>query len=353
MKKYYPILVSKKGEIVALQHLEQKVKDEVSPIIEVIENSIIKPKKEGGGFIYKEDLERFFVTHWSFFNNQIIMDFSLFKKWDIHKDKIRTMLIFLIKSGVNIVLSVQKGSSSIYKEIVKDLVKNYNCKICLRASVTIDGFYDYNNEIKKISNEYNLTYRDIVLLLDLEEIRFDNYKSSTEKAISAIRGLSHSIESWVDIVVSSSSFPENLSDFEVSPPERRIKRYELDSWNLILKDKELQNVKYGDYGLKSALFLDVSFAGTISLKYSCNDEYIIYRGVLTGNHELGHRQYIKHCQNLVSNPSYSGRDFSWGDLKYYEISLQDYEDEKSKSGNTTNWVQFSQNHHITLMHSIL
>ena len=352
MKKYFPILVSKKGEIVALQHLEQNVKDEISPVIEVIDASIIK-KNKNGGFEYKNDLEKFFKTHWSFFGNQVIMDFSLFQRWDLHSEKIRELLIYLINSGVNIVPSIQKNSSKIYSEIVKELVDDYSCNVCVRTSILLDGFYQFNNDIKELGVGFKIRPKNIVLLLDLTEVTIDNYKSSTDRAISTIESLNYPISEWSDVIVASSSFPENLTDFLVSPPERRIKRYEWESWKIIASLDSLKEVKYGDYGTKSAIYTEVGFAGTISLKYSCKEEYIIYRGELTVNHRLGHKQFIKHSQYLVKNESYSSKEFSWGDLRYYEISLQDYEDDTAKSGNTTNWVQFSQNHHLTLMHSIL
>lgn len=352
MKKYYPILVSKKGEIVALQHLEQNVKDGVSPIIEVLEQSLIKPLKSGG-FEYKDDLVKFIRTHWSFFGNQIILDFSLFKRWDVHGEKVNQIITFLIKSGVNVIPCIQRNSSKIYCDIVKGLIKEYGCKVCIRTSVIKDGFFEYNKELKRFTSEYKVKPNNIILLLDLGDIGHDNYKNLTDKAILTIQGLNVPINEWNDIVVSSSSFPENLSDFSISPPERRIMRYEWESWKLINSSENLGLVKYSDYGIKSAVYVDVSFAGTISLKYSCKNEYMVFRGALTTEHRLGHRQYIRHCQDLIENKDYSGRDFCWGDLRFYEIGTQDYEDIKSKTGNTTNWVQFSQNHHISLMYSIL
>ncbi|MGE5944076.1 MAG: beta family protein [Flavobacteriales bacterium] len=352
MKKYYPILVSKKGEIVALQHLEQSVKDEVSPIIEVIESSFVKVLKNNE-FEYKDDLIKFFKTHWTFFGNQVVMDFSLLKKWDLHGAKVKQIIISMIKSGVNVVMAIQRNSSKIYCDIVKELINEYSCKVCIRTSVFKDGFFEYNKDLKRFASEYKIKPDNTILLLDLEDLDHDNYKSLTDKAISTIRLLDNPISEWADVIVSSSSFPENLSGFNVSPPEQRIKRYEWKIWELINSLNDLNGIKYGDYGVKSAAFVEANFAGTISLKYSSLNEYIIYRGVLTTDHKLGHRQFIRHCQDLVENKDYSGKDFSWGDLRYFEISVQDYEDIQSKTGNTTNWVQFSQNHHITLMHSIL
>ena len=349
MKKYYPILISKKGEIVALQRLEQNVKDEICPILEIVENTIIKNQKNGG-FEYKDDLEKFFKTHWSFFGNQIIIDFSLFDRWDIHRDKIRNLLIYLTTSGVNIIPAIQKGSSKIYKDIVKELIDEYSSKVCLRTSIAIDGFFEFNNDIENFRKEFRVKPNQTILLLDLGDIYNVNFQNYSNKTAFTIDSLKYPLKDWADVVVVSSSFPENLTNFSVSPPEGRIKRYEWESWKIINSENRLNAIKYGDYGTKAALYADVGFAGTVSLKYAAKEDYLIFRGELTEKHKLGHGQFIQHTKDLVKNINYSGKDFSWGDLRYYEISTQ-YLD--GKPGNSTNWVQYGQNHHLTLMHSIL
>jgi len=349
MKKYYPILVSKKGEIVALQRMEQNVKDEISPIIEIVEDTIIK-KLKTGGFEYKDDLKKFFETHWSFFGNQIIIDFSLFKRWDLHRDNVRKLLIHLIKYGVNIVPAIQKGGSKIYKEIVKELISEYGCNVCLRTSIKIDAFFEFNNDIINCIKEFGLKPNQIFLLFDIGDIDNSNYETFSKKTATTIDNLKHPLKEWADIIVSSSSFPENLTGFSVSPPVSGITRYEWESWKIINTGNRNGVVKYGDYGTKAAFYADVRFAGTVSLKYTTKEKYLIFRGEKTDNHELGHGQFIKHAKDLVKHDNYSGKDFCWGDLRYYEISIQDLD---GKPGNATNWVQFSQNHHITLMNSIL
>ena len=72
------------------------------------------------------------------------------------------------------------------------------------------------------------------------------------------------------------------------------------------------------------------------------------------NHIKGNGQFIDHAKALLNSLFYSGNVFSWGDGRIYEIANQDHlEENKRKSGNLRTWVEISQNHHITLIDSLL
>ena len=354
MKKYYPILVSKNGEIGALQHLEQKVKDDICPIVEVLKTTLVKNKKDKatkeGTTYYSDKLEVFLKTHWNFFNNRIILDFSLFEDFNQHKDFIAKMIGRLFNSGVNIVPSVQTNSTQNYKDIIRGLIEQSGCDLCFRFSNSSGGFIHMNDDIKELMNFYNTDISSNIVLVDLGQVERFNYNTLGSSVGIILQNLNYSLEDFNSVVLASSSFPATLGDFEPRNDVYKISRYEWSLYNVVARG-DLTILKYGDYGTKTADFQDVNYMGSISLKYSAPKEYLIYRGIRTIDHELGHNQFIAHSRNLIEESDYSGNDFSWGDLRYYEISRQDLEN--GSPGNSTQWVQFSQNHHITLMHSML
>ncbi len=134
----------------------------------------------------------------------------------------------------------------------------------------------------------------------------------------------------------------------------KLPRFEWSVWKPLKAVPSLDGIVYGDYGIKHSVFAEAPFAGTVSLKYTTENHYIIYRGELSEPHPLGHGQYIVSAKKLVKSPHYLGKLFSWGDLRFYELSQENENDnEKRKTGNPTNWVQQHQNHHITLLHNIL
>ncbi|MCB0746792.1 MAG: beta family protein [Ignavibacteriae bacterium] len=354
MKKYYPILVSKNGETGALQHLEQRVKDGVCPIIEILNPTLVKIKKDKNTGLevesYSDKFEIFLKTHWNFFNNQVILDFSMFTDWERHIRFIEQTLLRLLNSGVNVVPCVQSNSTEIYKRIVTEIVKKYGCSLCFRFSNSSGGFLHMNSEIKKMISDYSVKVDNVILLADLGQIQPNNYNTIGSTLGVVLINLSQEIERFKAVVLASSSFPATLNDFDHRKEPHTLARYEWALFNNIAKDS-LAALKYGDYGTKTANFEDVQYMGSISLKYSTDKEYVIYRGLRTIDHPLGHNQFIQHSRELVQSSYYSSSNFSWGDFRYSQISLQDLT--TGSPGNSTQWVQYSQNHHITLMHSIL
>lgn len=147
---------------------------------------------------------------------------------------------------------------------------------------------------------------------------------------------------------------QDLTDVIEDKRGQILTRYEWIFWNELKEENGYEKIKYGDYGTKSARFMDASHAGTISLKYTAPNYFVIFKGKLSGDHKHGHRQIITHCQKLIESGYYSGQEFSWGDLKYQELSLKNPASEEEEGiGNTTNWIQYSHNHHITLQHDLL
>lgn len=352
MKNYYPILVSKSGETVALQHLEQKVKDEICPIIEVISSTLVKYKEDKETKVetmhYSDKFEKFLRTHWSFFDNKVILDFSKFENFFQHRDYINSMLIRLINNGVNIALAVQVNSNGDLKDIIRNLADVFTCDVCFRFSNDSGGFLNMNNDLESMMEDCNVEMEDSYLLMDLGQIERNTYNTVGLSAGTQLQNLDYDTSDFKSVIVSSSSFPSGLSNFESRDEPHKIVRYE---WALFHNLKAaINDIKYGDYGTKAAFFKEVSYQGSVSLKYSTPKEFLIFRGQRTTDHHLGHGQFIVHAGNLVQHDGYSGNDFSWGDIKYHEISNKD---QNGKPGNSTNWVQFSQNHHITLMNSIL
>lgn len=361
MKKYYPVLVSKKGERVALQHLGQDVKEGISPVIQVVKKDFIKAirndKKEVIGFEYSNDLRKYFETHWIFFNNQVVFDFSLFEGVPEHIIAIEKFLNYVFYAGVNVVPMIQFNSDKSYFNLVKKFLDEKECKVCIRISNSSGGFLDIKDNLKKFLTDLKTASNNVILLFDLGQVNENNYNMLATIAGMSIQTLDMGI--YNDIVVASSSFPLDMTELEnqLKPKKmtypQKIKRYEWGVWQTLKKSTLLESVKYGDYGTKNAVFSDAGHAGTISLKYTLKEEYIIYKGKKSDDHPDGNRQYITHSKNLVNSENFSGSEFSWGDMRISNLSTFNPTDENSKPGNLTDFVKNSQNHHITLLHSIL
>lgn len=335
MKKYYPILLSKAGELSALSHLSDLVKNETSPVIQVLNDNL-------------ESMEAFLLSNWSFTENQILLDFSLYENIAENIGNIQSFFTRIIAENINAVPVVQQNSPEEYINFVRDYVSQNSKLVCIRASNDSGGFINFNDQIQAITTFLEKPSSETILLLDLGYVQTSNYTTLAALAIITLQTMLNLDNDWNAVVVASGSFPENLTGL-VAGNVYHLDRLEWFIWQLLQDNPVLKGiVKYSDYGTKNPIYADVSFAGTSSIKYTTEEHFVIYRGALPQNHQRSMGQYIDQAAILVSTPDYSGEDFSWGDRRINEIVT-----ENNRPGNPATWVQISQNHHITLISSLL
>lgn len=297
-----------------------------------------------------ERVEKFASTHWTFEDNELLLDFSLtpFNRADIKK-----LISRLANKGVNIIPVVQSTSDArlinLGSELLNDDVVS---KVCLRCSNLSAGFVNLNTQIDNLLRTLSVNANQSYLLLDFGYVQDHNYNAIGALAIGCIKGLD-ATHDFADMIIASGSFPENLAALTAGRLHR-LQRFEWAVWQILLSQKNIKNkISYGDYGTKYPYYSDVNFKGSCSIKYTADTEFIIYRGELSENHPEGNGQYIIFADKLIRSADYSGIGFSWGDGRINEYAQEDLRNPGRKTGNATNWVEISQNHHITLIESIL
>ncbi len=337
MKKYFPILLSKSGELTALTKLDQSVKDEISPILQVLAGNIDHIKK--------------FASDWDFTDNELFLDFSLYGD---DYSLVRSFIGDLGSLNINIVPVLQLNSIQKYFNILKTLLATGEItKLGLRFSNSSGGFIDFNNKISGLLSSLGISEKQASVILDFGLIDEHNYNTNAALGVSLINSLPKS-SNYDNIVIASGSFLENLGSLSPAGRVYRIQRFEWDMWNSIINAKGIpQNIRYSDYGTKYPYYSEANFLGSCSIKYTVESEYVIYRGEISTNHKDGNGQYISFSEKLVNSNDYLGEHFSWADERIKFYSEQNLKDPKKKTGNATNWVEISQNHHLTLIHSLL
>lgn len=336
MNKYYPILVSKAGELRALSQLDQNEKTKVSPLIQMISDS-------------KERVMNFASDHWSFEGNQLLIDFSLYP----NEGELYEILTELSDKRVNVIPTVVPTSGDLIFSELKDLKDTgVISELCIRIPSVDHDLLDLENTFKEIFDKTGFTDNEAVLLLDFGFISDKLINQYVAKAFESLDMLSI-IYDFQNYIIASGSFPENLSDFDASDTPYYISRPEWSFW-LSLKSSFVQDIQlsYADYGTKNPTFSDARFAGTCSIKYTIEGNYIIYRGVRSDRHKLGNGQFSKFASFLCQLRDYSGEEFSHGDSKIMRIGSE-YPDSIKNPGNSQTWVEISQNHHISLVSRLL
>lgn len=344
MHKYYPILLSKSGEIKALKHLERHVKKEVAPVIQLLD--LQTP-------LVTDPLYKFLINDWKFPSNKILIDVSLFPNLEGRTNEIKDFLQSIIRAGVNAVPCIQINSPSTYLNMVKSLVERQGCSVCIKTSNRSGGFNNFSQSTYNTMGMVGAIPENTILLLDMGYVTEHDYLVIGSVASFSINSL-QAVEGWSDIIVAAGSFPINLNDYSVRATPHDLPRYEWKLWENLMTTTLSGMIKYGDFGTKHPIYQNLDgFAGSISVKYTRPHKFIVYRGEKSKNHRNGHRQYVTHAAKLISGDEYSGIEFSWGDLEINQKATQNIESENCKPGNASTWVQFSQNHHITLVHGLI
>lgn len=334
MIKYYPVFLSKAGEFKALENLSIDVKNEVAPIIQVTHD----------GF---EKTEMFLSSFWVFNGNTVFLDFSTSEivNGNLKKDLIENLLA----AGVNIVPVIHSNSDTLYLRNIQSLIdRGVLTNICLRF--VVDDYIVVDDII--IPQDMNIDISHISLLFDLGFVRDVNFNDSESYIIETLQNLRNA-EAYENIIIASSSFLKDLSSLVPAGRIYRLRRYEWDIWQSVLENINYNNIKYADYGTKHPIYSEANFQGSCSIKYTVEKEYVIFRGEKSDNHALGNGQYINFANDLINSHDYSGIEFSWGDKSIDFHARQDVNHSNRKPGNAGTWVGISQNHHITLLHSLL
>lgn len=340
MKKYYPILLSKEGELSALAKLDQNSKNQAAPILQVLPENISKIET--------------FHSHWNFSGNELFLDFSLSNSLD--SVTISSLMTQLLSNGVNIVPVIQENSHQRYLTAISNLIlKSQIKKICIRFSNDSGGFLNIDTVISSFATNLGINRNQISLLLDFGFLNVTNHNSISLIATTVINSISNRSD-YENTIVSSGSFLDNLGTLTPAGRIYRLPRYEWLFWLALQAQTNLKDtIKYSDYGTKHPIYNVNAFKGqgSCSIKYSIIKEYVIYRGEISTNHANGNGQYITFAQQLIASNDYSGPAFSWGDEQIDFHASQIVSNKNRRPGNSKSWVVISQNHHITLLVSIL
>ncbi|RYZ47701.1 MAG: hypothetical protein EOP49_20570, partial [Sphingobacteriales bacterium] len=88
--KYYPILLSKAGELSALSQLAADVKSDTAPVFQVLSGAL-------------ERMEAHLIENWAFEGNRVLLDFSLFEDVDGQIAEVEQFFRALFHEGVDAV----------------------------------------------------------------------------------------------------------------------------------------------------------------------------------------------------------------------------------------------------------
>lgn len=332
MKKYFPILKSKRGEFGALGLLSELIKKEVAPIVEVL---------PGYGALTLEKLPKI----WSFEGNELLLDFSYtITEDDFNVASLQDLVNGLLNEGVNVVLVVEFGQPLEYLRSISQL----DIRKCIRVRRYNLNTRDFNIKLQQLNTVIPIDKELTKLLIDLECINENTVGQLIEVAVNNLDLASES--NWNQIIISSGSFPVDLAQIE-RDTQVHLPRVEAQLWAEICR-RNNNKIYYSDYGTRYPIYQvtnDKRFPSA-SIRYTTKETYFIIRGILAVDSPLGYGQYNEHSRLLVQHPAYDGSYFSQADARIHWHSLPE---NSSTPGGPEEWIKISQARHISKLCDLL
>lgn len=325
---YVPVLKWKSGEKESLIQLYPDHKNSILPLIEVVDST---------------NTQNLAVELNSLFPHSILVDnlaytdsnYEFYKEL-ISSDKTKKLIpVFYIDELFNDPSIVNEfGEVSVRLQVPEPIDSLSNKKFFNKL------FNDAKSKITIIL--------DLIFINDIQAatIKFTALKSLLNELLNYSSNINH-------IIISSTSFPENLNSLEAGK-DIKYKRYENMLFNKIKDLDELKDIKnkfiYSDYGINKFTDTNIDFSklqyGVLpKIKYTTDDYYYIQKAEKDRLKNVYTVSIFDMCKKIVESDFFYGKDFSFGDSEIYDRAQRI----KDGPGGNTNWVTYSTTHHIAVI----
>lgn len=320
---YYPILKWKKGEQNALKNLQVNFQN-FYPIIEI--NEECSPSD-------------FFALLETCFTTPIF--------FDINKFNVEYINHFINYASLNNIAAYP----ILYFD---DIMNNTICppdKFSVKIPIPVDFEGPSFEAILAILSSVQKHHMNLILdagqVLDSRTANntFDSYYRAISNNIDAL-------SKFANIIICLTSFPEQLNI--KSGEDMSYKRYDILIFRKLIEifsaSKLKEKIHYSDYGVTkftgSGLdFSKMRYSILPKVKYTTKTHYIVKKGEKDRINNISTRSYIDISKEIVNSSYFFGEKFSYGDKCIYEKATT----VNAKPGNSTQWVTYCANHHLTVL----
>lgn len=345
--KYVPILKGKYGEFTALSKLDNEIKQNIIPIVDLLQfvPQVVKDlkKKEKPFDDYVNTIIKYFNDMWEK-ERSIYIDFYLFdndKKMRDGTHPINYIFGSLLKEEYNVIPVLHSSLNEKTKNIIVNLISQIKKGACLR--IPIDSKTELNTKIDKLLKDFDQKPTNIDLVLDLQNPTFPSFTKLTEFVENKINELKY-IEEWRSLILSGSIFPIDLSKIKadiVEPIPRSIWLL----WNELQKRNKLPRIPtFSDYCISHFLMSKTTGIpnASASIRYTHEKNFYIYRG--RGTRERGYKQFFDVSESLINGSHFYGIEHCKGCEFIHKCGTK-----KDKPGSLTTWRWVGTAHHITVV----
>ncbi len=342
---YVPVLRWKRGEWVALRHLEPNDRSGMTPLIEITGRGFEPDNPDCGRNVQVRipRASRRIAQNWGF--SPIFVDLGLLDPRVRSSAGLHPVAAFFsaacsYKVFAIPVTGLQRDES--YQAAVRDVIVKDRRGVCLRIGI---------DELMNLSLASRLN--DLLETLGAQAQAADvvvDYGAS-QAAHPSIRYTCERLprlQEWRTFAVVASSFPKDLQGFPVG--EHLWPREDWARWRAeTMTSPGLARIPtFGDYTTQHAIFdeprpgLNVS----ASIRYTTDEHWVIMRGEgLRTKGSPGYAQYPANAELLCGRKEYCGPQFSYGDDYIWKVASRQI----ATPGSPETWLRAGINHHLTFV----
>ncbi|SDZ42572.1 Beta protein [Amycolatopsis xylanica] len=352
---YRPILVTKRGELAAVEELSNDAKARMTPLFvahpvewnyETDSPARTAPEHVAG---LGHKLAKAMGAGRAFFDPVFLTENTEWPYSEPHP--LHTVITDAAERQLRLVPVVGLGRHSSYTAAAAEINRKTGEGACVRLSPQEWPTTPSNiQDLESLLTAIKVDPTNVDLILDLaEEV---NSSLAVGLVSTTLSTLPHSSD-WRSLTITASSFPKDLSGIQKGNITR-IPRRDWKLWNstvIYARNEGRRIPDFGDYAVShpdpvvqaDPRILSIS----ASLRYTADADWLVAKGELfkgRGGTGSGGDAAIHVAQMIADAPEYCGRDYSAGDLWIHQVATT-----ASNGGNPERWRRTATNHHLTFV----
>lgn len=366
---YVPILKWKRAEIRALEALESKNKNDMTPLLELVMPKVSNIYKDKDRKVKKTSIEIFdeivakfkeqrmgeipLEIQASWGNQPIFIDFSLLYEAQfttrLKVESLNTIIPAGNALGLALIPVVNLNDEFSIQETAALLSKKYNSGLCVRIAISdLTDVKKLNTKLENLLSSVGVDMVNIDLIVDLKSINEGD--SQYLGFVNLIQEIIN-VEGWRSLILASGAAPEDLSKCKIDEATF-IPRLDWLSWiKHAYENKMVVRIPtFSDYTIRNPVYKETEqfYAPTTSIRYTLESDWMIMKGK-----KLDFKLYLANAKLLVeSSGRFYGEGFSAGDkfiadkAKHYDAYIRS--PKLKGTGGSEDWIFAGVNHHLVL-----
>ncbi|MGW4589505.1 beta family protein [Amycolatopsis thermoflava] len=352
---YVPILVTKRGELGAIDDLPAETKDKFTPLFvahpvdwnyetDAPAKSVVDHVRGLG-----QKLARVFEFRRAYFDPALLVEDAEWEEARSHP--LVTVIDEAANNGLQLVPVVAPGRHPSYNQALTQVHQSHDLGVCIRLSpIHWPANPPAVSELEKLLADLSLEPNQVDLVLDAGgDVENEAVRAL---AFAALANLPFA-QDWRSLVLSGGPFPKDLSAFSRNTVSR-ISRLEWDLWRDVESEARVEGWRlpdFGDYGVAhpdprvmvDPRFLNISAA----IRYTASSHWLAAKGDLfkgRGGSGSGGDAIVPVAQMIVEAPEYCGPSYSVGDAWISNVARG-----LTSGGNPEKWRRIATNHHLVFV----